>query len=75
VKHPDVAREISRKAEQASMNQYLSVDAAPTTGTPKHKREDRPVAVWLLSLAAAIIAVGAVVCDALGDAAPFLATA
>ena len=46
------------------MTQYLSVDAVPTTGAPERKREGRPVAVWLLSLAAAIIAVGAVVCDA-----------
>lgn len=46
------------------MTQYLSVDAAPTTGAPKREREIRPVAVWLLSLAAAIIAIGAVVCDA-----------
>jgi hypothetical protein len=46
------------------MTQYLSVDAAPTTGARERKREDRPVGVWLLVLAAAIIAVGAVVCDA-----------
>jgi hypothetical protein len=46
------------------MTQYLSVDAAPTTRAPERKREDRPVAVWLLSFAAAIIAVGPVVCDA-----------
>jgi hypothetical protein len=46
------------------MTQYLSADAAPMTGTPERKREDHPVAVWLLSFAAAIIAVGAVVCDA-----------
>jgi hypothetical protein len=46
------------------MTQYLSVDAAPTTRAPERKREDRLVAVWLLSFAAAIIAVGAVVCDA-----------
>jgi len=46
------------------MTQYLSVDAAPTTGAPERKREIRPVAVWLLSVAAAIIAIGAVVCDA-----------
>jgi hypothetical protein len=39
------------------MTQYLSVDAAPTTGARD------PVGVWLLVLAAAIIAVGAVVCD------------
>ncbi len=45
------------------MTQYLSVDAAPTTGAPERNRGDRPVVVWLLSLAAAIIAVGAVVCD------------
>lgn len=45
------------------MTQYLSVDAAPMTDAQR-KSEDRPVAVWLLSLAAAIIAVGAVVCDA-----------
>jgi hypothetical protein len=44
------------------MTQYLSVDVATTTGAPERKREDRPIAVWLLSLAA-IIAVGAVVCD------------
>jgi hypothetical protein len=37
---------------------------APTTGTLEHKREDRPIAVWLLSLAATIIALGAVVCHA-----------
>jgi hypothetical protein len=48
--------------EEASMTQHLSVDAAPTTGTPERKRENRPVAVWPLGLAAAIIAVGAVVC-------------
>jgi hypothetical protein len=46
------------------MTQYLSVDAAPTTRAPERNREDRLVAVWLLSFAAAIIAVGAVVCDA-----------
>ena len=46
------------------MTQDLCVDVAPTTGAPEHKREDRPVAVWLLILAAAIIAVGAVICDA-----------
>jgi hypothetical protein len=46
------------------MTQYLSVDAAPTMRVPERKREDRLVAVWLLSFAAAIIAVGAVVCDA-----------
>jgi len=45
------------------MTQYLS-DATPTAGAPKRKREDRPVAFWLLILAAAMIAVGAVVCDA-----------
>jgi hypothetical protein len=46
------------------MTQYLSAGAAPMTGAREWKRADRPVAVWLLSLAAAIIAVGAVVCDA-----------
>lgn len=46
------------------MTQYLSVDAAPTTRASECKREERPVAVWLLIFAAAIIAVGAVVCDA-----------
>jgi hypothetical protein len=46
------------------MTQYLCVDVAPTMGAPERKREDRPVAVWLLIFAAAIIAVGAVVCDA-----------
>ena len=46
------------------MTQSLSVEAVPRTGLPERKREDRRVAVWLLSLAAAIIAVGAVVCDA-----------
>jgi len=46
------------------MTQYLSIDAAPTTGAPERKRAIRPVAFWLLSLAAAIIAIGAVVCDA-----------
>jgi hypothetical protein len=45
------------------MTQYLCVDAAPTMGAPERKREDRP-AVRLLIFAAAIIAVGAVVCDA-----------
>jgi hypothetical protein len=46
------------------MTQYLSVDAAPTRRASERKREDRLVAVWLLSFAAAIIAVGAIVCDA-----------
>jgi hypothetical protein len=46
------------------MTQYLSVDAAPKKEAPERDREDRPVAVWLLSLAAATIAVGALVCDA-----------
>ena len=46
------------------MAQYLSVGAAPATGAPERKREDRVVAFWPLILAAAIIAVGAVVCDA-----------
>ena len=45
------------------MTQYLSVDATPTTGAPERKPGDRPVVVWLLCLAAAIIAVGAVVCN------------
>jgi hypothetical protein len=46
------------------MTQYVSVDVAPTTRTHERKREERPVAVWLLIFAAAIIAVGAIVCDA-----------
>ena len=45
------------------MTQYLS-DATLTAGAPERKREDRPVAFWLLALAAAIIAVAALVCDA-----------
>jgi hypothetical protein len=44
------------------MTQYLSAGAAPMTGAREWKRADRPVAVWLLSLAAAI-AVGVVFCD------------
>jgi len=44
------------------MTQY--VDVAPTTGSPERKRGDRSVPVWLLIFAAAIIAVGAIVCDA-----------
>jgi len=46
------------------MTQYLSLGTAPTTGTPERKREDRAIELWLFSLAAAIMAVGAVVCDA-----------
>ena len=45
------------------MTQYLSVDAAPSTGAPERKREDRLAAYWPLILLAAIIAV-AVLCDA-----------
>jgi len=46
------------------MTQYVSVDPSPTTGAHDRKRDDRPVASWLFILAAAIIALGAVVCDA-----------
>jgi hypothetical protein len=46
------------------MTQSVSVDAAPTTSAPERKREHRPVTFWLFILAAAMIAVGAVVCDA-----------
>jgi len=44
------------------MSQY--VDAAPTAGAPERKHEDRAVPVWLLLLAAVIIAVSVVVCGA-----------
>jgi hypothetical protein len=37
---------------------------APTTACPSATLKDRPIAVWLLSLAAAIIGLGAVVCHA-----------
>jgi hypothetical protein len=46
------------------MTQSVFVDAAPATSAPERKREHRPVAFWLFILAAAMIAVGAVVCDA-----------
>jgi hypothetical protein len=46
------------------MTQSVFVDAAPTTSAPERKREHRPVAFWLFILAAAMIAVGVVVCDA-----------
>jgi hypothetical protein len=46
------------------MTQYLSLDAAPNTRAPKRENEDRLVAFWPLILAAAIVVVGAVVCDA-----------
>jgi hypothetical protein len=65
VKHRDAAKSLERR-EEASMTQYLSVDAAPTTGTgaSERKRAHSLIAVWLLCLAGAIIAVGAVVFDA-----------
>jgi hypothetical protein len=46
------------------MTQYLSVDAAPTTTSLERKHGARPVAVWLFIVAAAVIALGAIVCDA-----------
>jgi hypothetical protein len=45
------------------MTQYFSVDAASSTGAPERKREDRLAAFWFIFLAA-IIAVGAIACDA-----------